>query len=200
MASFHLFPRLPLELRRQTWDLAIPPRKLHIGRQEMYLDNPDPDEPPYSDELDESGDPTIRDPDLICFSSREVKSDSWSAFAGAFNKTPPALQTCHEFRTYHQSAGYVKAFTGGLNPIYTWVNFNVDIIITSDHGFRTFKEEAQRIVHLSASEIFHRYVPDPSWPNYASIVGGFRSASLKTLVLFDSSNMAYEPMENMIPL
>ncbi|KAK8064144.1 hypothetical protein PG996_008796 [Apiospora saccharicola] len=72
----------------------------------------------------------------------------------SFTRTPPALQACRESRACLEASGnggggYTKAFAGGSDPIYTWVNFAVNTIC-ADYRFEVIlKEEHERIVRLA---------------------------------------------------
>ncbi|KAK8113431.1 hypothetical protein PG984_013957 [Apiospora sp. TS-2023a] len=69
-------------------------------------------------------------------------------------KTPAVMQACRESRACLKESGdrgrggYTKAFTGGSDPIYTWVNFAVDTIWTNLHYDVVLREEHERIIRL----------------------------------------------------
>lgn len=128
MTSFHPFPRLPPELRRVIWNLSILPRQVELravfeGEEETeeWCDTDYPDFPV-----------------LKCLHSCTM--------------TPPVLQACRESRAYLEIAGgYTKAFTGGEDPIYTWVNFALGNLRFEPDWTEVLSDEHDRILRLRLS-------------------------------------------------
>ncbi|KAK7936002.1 hypothetical protein PG985_001497 [Apiospora marii] len=185
MNSFHPFPRLPPELRREIWDLSIVPRQvdLHVVFDLQVQ--------PWCDR-DASGWPDSAFPEAFCIRSCNTM-------------TPPALQACRESRAHLESVegGYAKAFAGGQEPIYTWVNFALDTIALDtialdtialdtialdaarfvDEGWsEVMSEEAVRIVRL---RLTHAEILGQFFQEHGFLESYVRGLNIKELTLHD---------------
>ncbi|KAL6890023.1 hypothetical protein GGI43DRAFT_222997 [Trichoderma evansii] len=129
------FSSLPLELRSQIWLLTIEPRRTVEVRFKYIL------------VVDESD-------------GRDFYEAIWDAppalvYATSPTPVPAALHTCREARSAI-ARKYERAFTGGTEPRYVWVNFDLDIISIDKSRFTWMKPEAPRIRWLK----FAREVDD----------------------------------------
>ncbi|KAK6856416.1 hypothetical protein PG995_006603 [Apiospora arundinis] len=110
--SFHYFPRLPFELRRIIWGLAVFPRTITCAAGPR---TPVPGDDSYYDE----------DPWEGCH---------WTMYGYGTMPPPPLLQACSESRSVAISDGLYRAELWPAcvripqSPRYTWVNYEFDTI------------------------------------------------------------------------
>lgn len=121
------FPSLPPELRLQIWLLTIDPCRT-VELRFVYVSVPD-----LSDGADFF--------EVIWDAPREL------VYATSSTPVPAALHTCREARDVI-SRKYERAFTGGTEPRYVWVNFDLDIISIGKSSFTWMIPEAPRIRRL----------------------------------------------------
>lgn len=121
------FPSLPPELRLQIWSLTIDPCRTVEVRFKYTL------VPDLSDGADFF--------EVIWDAPREL------VYATSSTPVPAALHTCREARNVI-SRKYERAFTGGTEPRYVWVNFDLDIISIGKSSFTWMIPEAPRIRRL----------------------------------------------------
>ncbi|KAM6480872.1 hypothetical protein HDV62DRAFT_105236 [Trichoderma sp. SZMC 28011] len=132
------FSSLPLELRSQIWLLTVEPRRTVEVRFKYTL------------VVDESD-------------GRDFFEAIWDAppelvYTTSPTPVPAALHTCREARN-SIARKYERAFTGGTEPRYVWVNFDLDIISIDKSRFTWMKPEAPRIRWLKFErEIDEHYV------------------------------------------
>lgn len=110
--SFHCFPRLPFELRRMVWGLAVFPRTITCAAGPR---TPAPDDDSYYDE----------DP---------WEGAHWTMYGYGTMPPPPLLQACSESRSVAISDGLYRAQLWPAcvripqSPRYSWVNYELDTI------------------------------------------------------------------------
>lgn len=110
--SFHCFPRLPFELRRIIWGLAVFPRTITYAAGPR---TPMPGDDSYYDE----------DPWEGCH---------WTRYGYGTMPPPPLLQACSESRSVAISDGLYSAQLWPAcvripqSPRYSWVNYELDTI------------------------------------------------------------------------
>lgn len=81
-------------------------------------------------------------------------------YATSPTPVPAALHTCREARNAI-ARKYKRAFTGGTEPRYVWVNFDLDIISIGKDRFTFMEPEAPRIRWLKfAREMSSHYFYD----------------------------------------
>jgi hypothetical protein len=116
MFTFHLFPRLPAELRIQIWKATVEPRavNVHVKHRQNVADDR---AWIAADTQQRTQDHTINGPPSITYlvSSTPV---------------PPLLHTCREARNegLYQQAFSELAASDGSGQRYVWVNMDIDII------------------------------------------------------------------------
>ncbi|KAK4137750.1 hypothetical protein BT67DRAFT_483705 [Trichocladium antarcticum] len=164
-ATFHPFPRLPVELRARIWELTVEPRIVEV--RVVYHD-PSP--------------ARVTDPDAW--------TPAWQAkrlppmrHLRSRTPAPPPLQTCREAREHlgrHPYGGYQKALSeiaatpsDGFDAVpadgprgerarYVWLNFEVDVVsVGEETALRDLGAVAHRVRRLRlrrclASEAFSR--------------------------------------------
>lgn len=115
MATFHPFPRLPLELRIQIWRCATEDRVLRV--KPVYRARHEDDCSCYEGYLARHEDDYSFDEDFC------------SCYEGYWSPAPiPAVtRACWESRKH---SSYRKAFTLDSSSRYIWTNFDRDIIYT----------------------------------------------------------------------
>lgn len=134
------FSSLPYELRSQIWLLTINPRRTVEVRFKSDLF---PDLSDGADFFDVIWDTP---PTLI--------------YATSPTPVPAALHTCREARDAI-ARKYERAFTGGIEPRYVWVNFDLDIISIGKSRFTWMEPMAPRIHWLKfAREMNEHYFHD----------------------------------------
>lgn len=131
------FSSLPLELRSQIWLLTVEPRRTVEVRFKYTL------------VVDESD-------------GRDFFEAIWDAtpelvYTTSPTPVPAALHTCREARNAI-ARKYERAFTGGTEPRYVWVNFDTDIISIGHCSYTWMESEAPRIRWLKiAREMSEHY-------------------------------------------
>ncbi|KAK8012941.1 hypothetical protein PG991_010316 [Apiospora marii] len=165
MTSFHPFPRLPPELRRQIWDLTVVPRQVKIRAVFEELESD------YEMHWGEYEYWRSREP--IRFHSS--------------TKTPPALQACRESRAClvgrEGGGGYTQALTGGSDPIYTWVSFAVDTIWVEFNPVPVLEEEYERIIRL---ELYCASGIDTNFFGHHDLISSVARSNVKELTLSET--------------
>ncbi|KAK7931072.1 hypothetical protein PG985_001784 [Apiospora marii] len=110
--SFHCFPRLPSELRRIVWGLAVFPRTITCAAG--------PRAPVPGDDN--------------CYEEDPWEGWHWTMYCYGTLPPPPLLQACSESRSVAISDGLYRAQLWPAwvripqSPRYTWVNYEFDTI------------------------------------------------------------------------
>lgn len=125
MTTFHLFPRLPFELRTRVWELTVEPRIVELRIVSKRTTLPE----------------SAR--------SEDGPRESWVTVQRLLSPTPvPAvLQTCREARNMGL---YQQAFSelSSSEMRYVWLNLEIDMISIGTSGFAAFKPVAHLIRRL----------------------------------------------------
>ncbi|PON28951.1 hypothetical protein TGAM01_v202059 [Trichoderma gamsii] len=134
------FCKLPSELRSQIWLLTIDPHRTVQVRFKFVL------LPDLSDGAD--------------FFEAIWDAPPALVYATSPTPVPAALHTCREAR-HVVAQKYERAFTGGTEPRYVWVNFDLDTISIGKSRFTWMGPEAPRIRWLKfAREMSSHYISD----------------------------------------
>ncbi|CAI6340088.1 unnamed protein product [Periconia digitata] len=124
MTSFHLFPRLPYELRLSIWELTVEPRIVNVRVE------------PFNGDGDTGSRPISHKESAVCLRSS--------------TPTPSTLHVCQESRNLRL---YRKAFSelaskDGIGLQHVWVNMELDMIDIGTTPFNCYALVAPTIRRL----------------------------------------------------
>jgi hypothetical protein len=134
------FASLPYELRSHIWSLATEPRRITKVRVKKSEGS---------------------------FSKNQRQHGKDILYETTSTRPPALMHACRESR---QHAPYQRAFTAGIEPRWTWVNFQLDIFCVSSLG-----SIADIVSHRSEVQRLHiRTDDDHDWYESATNYGALR--------------------------
>ena len=135
--TFASFSRLPYELRSHIWSFAAEPRHITNMRAELR--------------------------EITVARGKKTESKTEILYETTATPPPAVVQVCRESR---QHAPYQRAFTAGVEPRWTWVNFDLDIFcITSVYNLEDIVSHRSQVQRLKVWTV-------EDWDWYESVTYG----------------------------
>ena len=170
VSTFHLFPRLALELRLAIWEMTVEPREVAVRIVKPKPTPEGPSMPSWSDPTDwlhiseANSEEAMKNVPTSTRAGRKARQKAWDQwkpyhpYVHLASTIPATLHTCREARNYGL---YKKIYLDGddqppTGRRYAWLNLDIDLIHIGTWNMAYFLPIAASIKRLKLS----REIPD----------------------------------------